>query len=198
MERIRNQENKKETLEILKNLENFDFLANQHKIDIICVYKGIKPASKIELLYRPGYPSYIKKDFQSNLSLLKDVLKSLNLSSSMDIDDSDNEETVTTFYIGKNQQNLQEVIEAFSNIEEDRDKIIGKALGYPKTAINNYPNKIKSIDSLPEEVKNSEYIKFLNFRLSEDYWQEEIEEVKKRAATIKEVDENFYNTIINS
>ncbi|HBM45998.1 MAG: hypothetical protein UT05_C0001G0025 [Parcubacteria group bacterium GW2011_GWF2_38_76] len=193
------QENKEIILETLKNLENFDFLPNQNKVDLICVYQKIKPASKIEIFFKPGYQSYTEGDFKHNLSSLKTVLDDLGLPYNVHVDDFDKEEVAAIFYVGKDQHSLHETMKAFQDSTKDRDKVIGKSLGYPETAIQAYSErKLKKISALPEEIRKSEYIKFLNFQLSEDHWQDEVEDVKKRAKLIKEVDETFYRKIINS
>lgn len=193
--------NQKEELikESIKEIENLDFIGNQDKVDIILTYKKFKPSSKIELFFKPGYKSYSEQDFKANIGKAERIFKNLSLPYDMEIS-KESDLHVAIFYIGRDNECLDKIKKAFAekgNGNNNKDLIIGKELGYPTTAIEGYRSKkIKKSDSLPEEVRNSGYIKFLNFQLSEDHWEEELKTVKERADALRGISPDLYQKII--
>ena len=190
---------KKEELikESIREITSLDFMGNQDKVDIILTYKQFKPAGKIELFFKPGYKSYSEQDFETNIEKVEKIFKDLSLPYELEIS-KEKDFHIAVFYIGKDSECRDRIKRAFSEKDNDRkDLIVGKELGYPSTAIEGYRNrKIKKFNSLPEEVRNSEYIKFLNFQLSEDHWEEEFETVKERADELQKISPDLYQKIV--
>lgn len=191
--------NQKEELtkEAIKEIENLDFMDNQGKVDIILTYKKFKPSSKIELFFKPGYESYSERDFKANTDKIEKIFKDLSLAYILEISEEEKDSRVAVFYIGKDSECRDRIKDAFGEKNNNKkDLKVGNELGYPPTAIEGYRNrKIKKFNSLPEEVRNSEYVKFLNFLLSEDHWEDELEVVKERANALKEISPELYQKI---
>ncbi len=186
-------------MESFKEIEGFDFLDDQSKVDIILTLKKKKPSSKIELFFKPGYESYTKEDFKNNLDKIEGVFKNTSLPYDLEIS-KENDFHVAVFYVGQDNEHLDKIKKAFSEKENvKRDLVIGENLGYPKTAIEGYiSRKFKKNDSLPEKVKNSEYINFLNFKLSEEHWEDELKAVKERSDALKQISPNLYRKIVEN
>lgn len=186
-------------MESIKEIEGFDFLDDQSKVDIILTLRKKKPSSKIELFFKPGYESYTKEDFKNNLDKIEGVFKNTSLPYDLEIS-KENDFHVAVFYVGQDNEHLNKIRKAFSEKDEaKRDLIIGKELGYPASATEGYRSKkIKKNDSLPEEVKNSEHINFLNFRLSEDHWEDELKTIKERADTLREISPSLYQKVVTA
>lgn len=191
--------NQKEELtkEAIKEIENLDFIDNQSKVDIILTYKKVKPSSKVELFFKPGYESYSERDFKANIDKVERIFKDLSLRYVLEISEEEKDFRVAVFYIGKDIECRDRIKNAFGEKDNDKkDLNAGNELGYPPTAIEGYRSgKIKKFDSLPEEVRNSEYVKFLNFLLSEDHWEDELKAVKERANALKEISPELYRKI---
>ena len=149
------------------------------------------------MFFKPGYESYSEQDFKANIDKVERIFKDLSLQYVLEISREEKDLHIAVFYIGKDSECRDRIKDAFSKKDNDKkDLIIGNELGYPLTAIEGYRNrKIKKFDSLPEEVRNSEYVKFLNFRLSEDHWEEELKIVKDRADALKEISPELYRKI---
>ena len=80
----------------------------------------------------------------------------------------------------------------------DDDVMIGRALGYPETAIQAFVGGRAALDieTLPKKVKDGDAILFLSPKLSCDHWQEELAEGRKRATYIKEVSPIIYRQML--
>ena len=192
MEGLPMKENKEQDL--MRRLESFYFLPSNSIVDIICVYKKVKPATIIDIFHDSAYP---EEYFHENVASVEEILRSLSLPYFIEIVSLDEEYEEASIAIAQNKESLEKVKVANASEEKDRDNLLGEAMGYPQTAIAAYiKGNTMELSELPEEIKNSDYIKFLEFKLSKDHWQEEIEGVKKRADTIRQTDPNFYNKII--
>ncbi len=167
------------------------------------VLEGLKPVCDIEL-YNPDRSAYQNetsyqewnREYQNTVSKLEELLKKFSLPYSLTFhkkDDRDDEPRyeVAIFLVGKDEASLQALLDSDSAEEA------GHAFGMPDTAVSAYvDSKIKNRETLPSEVLSSDYIHFLDFRLSEDHWQEELESVKRRAEEVKRLTPDLYEKII--
>ncbi len=82
---------------------------------------------------------------------------------------------------------------------ENNDREFGLLVGYPITAVDAFLGNQPRIEheDLPKEIQSSEYFHFLEFVLSKDHWQEEIETVKRQAEIVQKVAPAFYQNIIS-
>ena len=76
----------------------------------------------------------------------------------------------------------------------DFDKAIGMVLGFPETAIEAFIGERRALSrkKLPDDVRKSESVRFCDFMLSEDNWQEEIKQGQRYADFIKKVSPKIY------
>ena len=98
--------------------------------------------------------------------------------------------------IGRTQQELDDLVYAWGHGD---DTLIGRALGFPETAVANYHNKAKLLDekALEGEItqEEREELALASFRLSADNWKEELRQIKPRADFIRRVSPKLYNKI---
>ena len=105
----------------------------------------------------------------------------------------------------KTKDNLDKFLKA--NKERD-EKTMGLLLGYPKTAVEAYDSR-EVLDfekffasELPKEkqrkLEEEGVLRFLSFRPSRKHWQEELEEVRKLQALIRQKAPSLYQEIIKS
>lgn len=198
-----------ENSEALYTLENFEHLSDGGKIDIIAVYKGLKPASIIGM-HRGDSPEYI---FENKVTEFQDTLHKLAIKFIITAADPKNEHI--EFLIGKNDENLKELSnayystfertaedyspESFQKFQRTREQRIGYALGYPHTAVDAFVDPDQGSieeDELPEEIQKSDELKFVNFILSRDHWQEELEYARQKAELVKEIAPEIYNRTV--
>ena len=78
------------------------------------------------------------------------------------------------------------------------DKMIGKALGFPPTAIDAFIGKRKRLkrDSLPQSIRESDALAFSAYALSKDNWREEVAEGKRRAEFVKRNSPEIYRAVM--
>ena len=185
-------------------------LEYQDKMELALLYLGEKPAIWIDtpISHRVFYKSERKREeveILNKLSVekenLEQVLKDLNLVYELQKNEVENEETYSieySFLVAKNSENFSRLKNA---IKAEDSKEIGLILGYPKTAVEAFDSG-KELDykKLPEkEIKKlteEETSKFLDFHLSENNWQEELNLTRRHQALIKEKFPNLYKEVI--
>ncbi len=185
---------------------------NSHeKTGIVLVKLGLKPAANFSYLFYTDYEEYgpdFEDEYISSIKKTKEILKKQRIpfmEKHTKFVNSAGEGAKNEFFIGNNWNELNELITA-SEVDSspEYDFAMGTALGYPQTAIEAYSRYIIGSQSeqmldngeLPEEVRNKEYMKYLNFRLSRDHWQEELEVVKQSAEAIKAHTPALYSQIV--
>lgn len=171
-----------------EKLINFSSLHDTDKVDIILVSLGKKSAAIGEFWYGPK-ENFSNTQFQDNLNELESIFKELGLNHFL----NRARESYPHFYVAQDKKYLDAIIDACA-LEDT--KATGRALGYPKTAINAFIGKTY-LKEPPEEIKNDEAIRFLNFRLSSDHWREEYELARERARIIKEFLPEFHKKIVS-
>ena len=106
----------------------------------------------------------------------------------------------TQFSIGKNKEALSLLVDADKEVDDKmKSERVAEALDIPKTAIQAWSvGKIKDPETLPGDIKESDYYHFIDFALSEDHWKEELEVVRDRAEKIRQIVPWLYESTISS
>jgi len=94
--------------------------------------------------------------------------------------------------VGRTQEDLNALLEAEKSGDDEQ---IGKAFGFPATAIEAFVGKRKKLDisKLPKEIRESDALLFSSPTLSEDNWQEEVKQGQKYADFIRKQSPKIYN-----
>jgi len=186
----------KEKLEAIGELEKYPFLFNDDKVNVLMIIAGLKPATFMSF---PGG----QKEFQDAIDSLTKNLDIFNLPYKITVEVDYLEEggekhpiEWTTVYVGKNEEALGKLFEMLQG-DTVGDRSSGLALGIPETAIEAFVNKeIMLVEDLPEEIQNSDEIKFLSFKLSRQYWREELGVARQRMKVTKKLAPDLYKQII--
>lgn len=185
-------------------------LEYQDKMELALLYLGEKPAIWIDTptSHRVFYKSEKKREeikifnkLSAEKENLEQVLKDLKLVYEFQKNEIDDEKTYGieySFLVAKNSENLSRLKDA---IQIEDGKETGLILGYPKTAVEAFDsNNTLDYKKLPKEeiekLIEEGTSKFLDFHLSKDHWQEELNLVKRHQALIKEKFPNLYKEII--
>ena len=205
------ESNRRERL--LSELDNTLF-TYQDKIDLVLVLEGLKSVCSIEIVnpaktaYEPDSENeYIKntEEFNKSLNMLEELLKELDLPYHKTTGHSEEKpgepaHDFVDFSVGKNQESLEALKKISAEPDEKKKQAeYGRIFEIPPTAVEAWATgRIKNIDTLPDEVKESEMFNFIYFAPSEDHWEEELEFVKRRVETIKILAPSLYAQTISS
>jgi len=100
-----------------------------------------------------------------------------------------------TILVGSNKDNLDKLKDAWNTHD---DKELGQALGIPSTAIEAFVGEIDKLDPIPEDIKNSEAMRFSPTQvLSAEHWEEELKIGQERADFLKSVSPTLYEEYKN-
>jgi len=181
---------------VIEELLNLEPVTDQDKADILVVARGLKPAARVELLFKEGAKDYTNINFANDVLSLDQVLTALNLPHNNTVtEDEKSGFTHAVFVIGKDGHALNDLKQA--NATHDDEKI-GAALGIPESARDAKIKKQTMKESvLRLLVHNDTLLNFAWFDLSTDHWEEELIEIEKRANTIKGISPALYIKIAN-
>lgn len=104
-----------------------------------------------------------------------------------------------TIRIAEDQKSLDKYLEI---IKSGSDEQMGKACGFPKSAIKAYlesdddNSRIVGRKDLPEGIRKQEWSLFASFMMSRDKWREELEIVKKWAKAIDRISPKIYREYV--
>lgn len=204
-----NQESKIEheiTPEFIKNIEESK-LTPDDKVNILLTKAGFKPASEILLIIKSEYEGETtehmnEKELQESLNIIKESGLPFQLGKSEVVKESyqaEKEAGIEKFYqreqmkvlIGHSKGDLDFLIQA---LETKSDELLGKAFGFPKTAIEAFIGKREELDisALSQEVRESDALLFSSPTLSKDNWQEEIKQGQQDADFVKKISPIIY------
>jgi hypothetical protein len=199
---------------------------DKNKIDLILVWRKIKPATEVDLTLKSWYRDrktidLSPKEQKSLFENIKNLLGNLNLffiegnlfhneifgveKEEKDLLLGDTEKK--RFYVASTKENAQKLYEAWNEKDEEKSCVeLGRLFGFPESAIEAYKRYIKTYwkeggiildrNKLPEEIKNQDSMAFAEFQLSQDNWQNELVVSKKWAEEIKKVDPALYDRTI--
>jgi len=189
----------------IKSIEKLP-LNCQDRIDTILLYLKEKPAAFVEASRRI-YKGKDEKEIQAVNQLtqekhqIQETLEKLKFAYQAKEFKKEEERTRNLghyFFIGRDSEKLGRLLEAMENKD---DKEIGLALGYPESACEAFVNKA-TIDysELPKEERKKIFkegtLKFIDFRLSRDHWQEELGLARRWQQLINEKSPNLYEEAV--
>lgn len=190
--------------DVLRRLEDFDEsqISPQEKAEILLVAQGIKPACIFSLEYLVGaedYTGYAQEAFEWAHASTAFMLEDFGLPYHEE-QTHDEHSRYVGFLIGTDLEHLKKLTDVASVDADSKDKAaIGKALGYPQTAIEAFVKGDSiGISDLPGAVRNSDAVKFLSFGLSRDHWKGELAQVSKQAQVVKKVSPAIYQQVIST
>jgi hypothetical protein len=197
------QQNSKDK-QIEEELLNSDALFLDDKVNIFLTAKGVKPASEIHRAYESEFEDTSPREaYEKEVAQIRATVQGLGVPTEEVVDEVFPGEEVTRFLIGKDDEHLRRLIASYTRGYIVNTRLFGLAVGYPETAVNAYENdpfhrkEGISIEELPEEVRNSDWIKFLSFGLSRSNWREELSQVKRYAETIQLFAPKLYKEVLS-
>lgn len=103
------------------------------------------------------------------------------------------------FLIAESTQALQKLSQAWDSRLATEEKLfpadhaaVGRALGFPESAVTAFPDRIYKIQDLPEPERSSPAGAFLIFTPSQDGWREEMKLAERWARTIEKYAPELY------
>lgn len=192
--------------EIVKRIERAKIEIDD-KVNIILTKGGLKPASEILLViktwYNKGFTRHMsEKDVQECLS----IIRTLGLPycfgerKIVEVPYSTRDEPDRQRFFQRDQMNILigrtprdlEFLERA--LKSNSDEMLGKAFGYPPTAIEAFIGKRAALNhqSLPPDVQCSDKILFSSPALSQDNWQKEAEPGQLYGEFIRKISPKLY------
>ncbi len=189
-------EEERGNVEKIEGLPLVDF----DKVDIMLILKNLKQATYVKIY------SDRKKDFEQSL---KDLGLVGLLGKKEKLPNS--KKTAQEFYIARTEdvaKRIETALQTFNDAE------LGVLSGYPPSAIENF-EKIKKltgsekevyeslkgllieVSELPEDIRQEDYLSFVNFRLSRDNFRQELEVVRGWAEEIKRLDPALFKRVVD-
>jgi len=203
LEHAHEREITKEEVERLEKSE----MAIDNKINFLLTKSGLKPASEILLVIKTWHDEGLtehmsEEEIQESLSIIQESGLPYHLKDREIIEEpymKKKEPDVERFYereqmkiiIGRSKEDLDFLERAR---ESKSDEMLGKAYGFPPTAIEAFVGKRKRLNrrSLPLEIRHSDGIIFSSPTLSQDNWQEEIKYGQRCGEFIKRITPKLY------
>lgn len=179
----------------IKIIENLNQLPchDESKVDLLLASKGLKKATEF-IFFEP------QKITEEILDKTEQIFKKLGLYYIRNRRELTDSMKWKEYIIGKNKEDVLLFQKLWNKGDDfrERTKILGKLLGFPETAISAYIKKetISKFDFF-EQVKRGNFLAFGSFAFSKDNWKEEVKIVEKWSKTIKNMDRNLYNKMID-
>ncbi len=202
-------ENNKITPELIKSIEESK-LNSDDKMNILLTKSGFKPASEINLIIKTKCEGETNEHMnEEEIREVLNFIKKLGLLFKLgkreirkETYQKEEEPGIEKFYlreqmeilIGRSKEDLDLLVQA---LQTKSDELLGKAFGFPQTAIEAFVGKRKKLDisTLPKEVRKSDAMLFSSPTLSEDNWQEEVEQGQRKADFIKKISPIIYEEL---
>jgi len=194
------------TSEVLRRIEKAKIEIDD-KINLMLTKGGLKPASEILFVIKTWYEDDLTEHMsQEDVQEALDVIRALGLPYRFGerkiIEESystKNEPDRQKFFwreqmdilIGRTSQDLEFLERA---LKSNSDKMLGKAFGFPPTAVEAFIGKKEVLDRkfLPSDVQHSDGILFSSPTLSRDNWQEEIKQGQLYGEFIQKISPKLY------
>jgi hypothetical protein len=173
------------------------FLSGNDKADIILLSEEKKKAAIISIIGRLKDKGTTEERFEQSVAHLQRILNDAKLPNDL-IKDRDGKFIDASFYVGSNMTTIAE-LRAIRDSMHDQKRTIaeGRLFGFPETAIEGYiSGKRKDNETLPDDIRRSDAMTFLNFRLSEGHWADEWKTVEARAETVRSLAPEVYDATI--
>ena len=191
--------------ELVKKIEQLK-INPDHKVNLLLTKAGLKPASELELLIstKDSEGKTVERMTDEDIEQALAAIEELGLPrlvKEREVDKrpfwSEEEPDIEKFFkeekidvlIGRSQKELDLLVEALKSGDEE---LIGRAFGYPPTAVEAFVGKRESIElkTLSEEAQEASY--FLTPTFSEDNWQEELKIAQRNADFIKKINPTIH------
>jgi len=178
------------------------------KINLLLTKGGLKPASKILLVIKTQHDEGLTEhmneaEVQESLSIIQESGLPYRFKDREVISEPyrTKKEPEVERFLGREQMGIligrsPEKLEFLERaLESKSDEMLGKALGFPPTAVEAFVGKRKPLNrhSLPPDIQHSDGIFFSSPTLSQDNWQEEIKYGEQRGKFIKKISPQLYN-----
>ncbi|MBU0650227.1 class I SAM-dependent methyltransferase [Patescibacteria group bacterium] len=205
--------------EQIKLIENIP-VDSQDKVELLLTKLGIKKATEFILYgqtWMPQEGEQAKEIDKDKIQIIKQTLDRLGLESQfqepaientptyivekLEEDYTEQDEILKQrqridIYIAHNKESFQKYLKAK---QENLDQDFGELYAFPGTAIKAFTkgqDNVLNREDLPEHLKEQDWSHFLTFKLSKNNWENEIQEVKKWADTVKKYSPKLYNEFI--
>lgn len=177
------------------------------KINLLLTRGGLKPASEILLVIKTqddeGLTEHMsKKEVKEALDIIQESGLSYRAEDKEIVQEpywTKKEPDIQRFYkreqmkifVGRSPKELEFLERA---LESKSDEMLGKAFGFPPTAVEAFVGKRKALNrqSLPLDIQRSDGILFSSPKLSQDNWQEEIKQGQRYGEFIKKISSKLY------
>jgi len=178
------------------------------KINLLLIKGGLKPSSEILLVIKTQHDEGLtehmnEEEVQEALSIIQESGLSYRFNDREIVREpyrTEKEPEIQRFYrreqmsilIGRSPKELGFLERA---LESKSDEMLGKAFGFPPTAVEAFVGKRKPLNrhSLALEIQHGDGILFSSPTLSQDSWQEEIKYGQQRGKFIKKISSQLYN-----
>lgn len=185
---------------VIDDLAAIDFIPAIDKANILMVLVGKKTS-----MHTGFFSEYIATgqelpaDHQNNKTAFSKVIAELGLKCKIQIKqlekEIDNVRSYTEWVVFCVAREISIAVDLFDARERQDAREEGVLLGFPETAVDAFVNDTMiAIEALPLSTKyvTVEEMRFLNHRLSERHWEEEIKYLPDFARTIKQVSAEIY------
>lgn len=182
-------------------------MAIDDKINLLLTKGGLKPASEILLVIKTqdneGLTEHMnEKEVREALSIVQKSGLPYRVKDRETVQEpywTKNEPNTQRFYkreqmeilVGHSPEDLELLERA---LESKSGEIMGRAFGFPPTAIEAFVGKKEQLDrlSLPQNIRYSDGILFSSPTLSKDNWREEIRQGQRYGEFIKKLSPKLY------
>jgi hypothetical protein len=196
--------------DLVRALEEADFNIDD-KVNLLLTKAGLKPASEISFFIKSYEGKEVTKhmtegDVKRDLWLIKEfgLVTKENDRKIVEEKYKTKDGEIKTYkraemhvLVAKNKEDLEFLINA---IQSNDDELLGRAYGFPPTAIEAWVGKGKRkrlrVNDLPEAIQQSDAMLFSSPILSADNWQEEIKYGKKCADYIRKLSPTIYRDML--
>ncbi|PIP17311.1 MAG: hypothetical protein COX44_00585 [Candidatus Portnoybacteria bacterium CG23_combo_of_CG06-09_8_20_14_all_37_13] len=194
------------TPELLERIEKSKIEIDD-KINLMLTKGDLKPASEtllvIKTWHEDGLTEHMsEEDVQESLSVIRALGLPYRLGERKTVEEpysTEDEPDRQKFFrrdqmnilIGRTSEDLEFLERA---LKSNSDEMVGKAFGFPPTAIEAFVGKREVLDrqSLPLDIQHSDGVLFSSPTLSRDNWQEEIKRGQLYGEFIKKISPKLY------
>jgi len=182
--------------QIIEKLEALDCYDGD-KISILLTYKKLALANHV-MLGKYFEEGLTDEQRQKCIVDFEEVCKDMGLYFEQFKNTIEGYEETLNYFISSTVEGLEGIKKA--NYKDNKESLLtGTLLGYPASAVKAYvegEEKLLPVEAekttIPEQIINSGYMVFLQFRLSKEHWEDELETVKKWSDEVKRFDPALY------
>lgn len=160
-------------------------------IENLARVQNLKDQLALALLIKAEKPACV---FNPQVQGVRQIVAMLNLPSQIRLPDR-------SILVGRDPAALEQLLEAEDlpdtpEMKDNHAKAMGRALGYPETAVQGWGDETFNwYTDLPEEIRASGILEVSNFGFSKDHWREELALLIKQVESVKDIAPQVYNRI---